>query len=167
MVDKNTKNISDAPNVMSIPVSVFWIGLFGGVFWTIIGYFAYLLSFTEIRPTIILEPWTVGDWEKGWLGTLITIVLMGFLSVLAAFIYFGLLRRLKGIWAGFGYGIILFIIVFIILNPMFPSMDPFLKLKRDTFITSICLFIVYGIFIGYSISYEWQTQKVQDKEPVN
>lgn len=154
------------PKPMSTVVMVFWTGLFGGVFWTVIGYLAYLFSLTEIRPNIILEPWALGEWKKEWLGTMISIILIGIFSVGAAFVYYAALKKLKGIWPGFGYGIVIFFIVFYILNPLFPGMDPFFQLKRDTIITSACLYIVYGIFIGYSISYEFQNQMVQDKEPV-
>lgn len=62
------------------------------------------------------------------------------------------------------YGIVLFFIVFFILNPLFPGIKPFTELKRDTVITSICLYIVYGIFIGYSISYEYQIKNTQNRE---
>ncbi|HJV32143.1 MAG TPA: YqhR family membrane protein [Bacillales bacterium] len=154
------------PKPMSTISNVFWIGLFGGIFWTLIGYIAYLFSLTEIRPNIILEPWALGDWKKGWLGTVISIVLIGIFSVGASFIYYVVLKKLKGIWPGMGFGVLLFFFVFLLLNPLFPDMDPFLKINRDTMITSVCLYIVYGIFIGYSISYEFQNQIVQDKEPV-
>ncbi|MDP4085624.1 MAG: YqhR family membrane protein [Bacillota bacterium] len=167
MVNETIEKEIKFPKAMSTPMTVFWIGLFGGVFWTIIGYFAYLFSFTELRPNIILEPWALGDWKRDWLGTAISIIIIGLFSVGAAFVYYGMLKKLKGIWPGFIYGIVIFLLVFIVLNPLFPSMDPFLKLDRDTLVTSACLYIVYGVFIGYSISYESQNQKVQDKEPVS
>jgi hypothetical protein len=162
----NERKEKTYPKPMSTLAMVFWTGLFGGVFWSIIGYFAYLFNLTEIRPNIILEPWALGDWKKGWLGTVISILFIGIFSVGAAFIYYGALKRLKGIWPGFVYGIFLFLLVFLVLNPLFPDMDPFLKLNRDTMITSVCIYMVYGIFIGYSISYEFQNQKVKMKEPV-
>jgi hypothetical protein len=152
------------PKPMSLITMVFWIGLFGGVFWGSIGYLAYFFSLSEIRPNIILEPWALGNWKKEWLGTVISIIFIGAFSVGAAFLYYAVLKRLKGIWPGFGYGIMLFLLVFFVLNPLFPGMAPFLQLQRDTIITSICLYIVYGIFIGYSISYAFQNQIVQVKE---
>ncbi len=155
------------PKPMAFPVMVFWTGLFGGVFWGTIGFIAYYLSFTEIRPNVILIPWALGNWKYGWIGTIISILLLGIISIGVAFVYSALLKRFNGIWAGLGYGIVLFLVVFFILNPLFPDIKPFFDLNRDTIITSICLYSVYGIFIGYSISYEYQLKKVQEKEAVS
>lgn len=152
------------PKPMSFLAMVFWTGLFGGVFWGTIGLFAYYFNFTEIRPNVILEPWALGDWKKERLGTVVSIIIIGVFSVGAAYIYYAFLKKFKGMWFGTGYGIALFLLVFFVLNPLFPSMKPLFDLNRDTIITSICLYIVYGIFIGYSISYEYQNHKVQEKE---
>jgi hypothetical protein len=149
---------------MSFSVMVFWTGLFGGVFWGIIGYLAYYFNFTEIRPNVILEPLLLGDWKKGWAGIVLSIILIGVLSIIVAFVYYAVLRKFKGFWFGLGFGIMLFLLVFFILNPLFPGIKPLADLNRDTIITSICLYIVYGIFIGYSINYEYQINNVQVKE---
>jgi Zn-dependent protease with chaperone function len=153
------------PKPMSLPVMVFWTGLFGGVFWGTIGFFAAYLNFTEIHPNVIIEPWALGNWKHRWQGTILSIILLGILSVAVAFIYYLLLKRFKGWWMGVVYGIVLFLIVFLVLNPLFPGINPFPDLGRDTVITSICIYIGYGIFIGYSISYEYQTKTMQKKDP--
>jgi uncharacterized membrane protein YagU involved in acid resistance len=160
----NEQKETNYPRPMSFSVMVFWIGLFGGVFWGFIGYLAYIFNFTEIRPNVILEPWALGYWKNEWLGTMISIILIGIFSIVAAFIYYAFLKRFKGMWFGFGYGIVLFLLVFFVLNPLFPGMKSFFDLSRDTIITSICLYIVYGIFIGYSINYEYQINNAQEKE---
>lgn len=146
------------PKPMSFPAMVFWTGLFGGIFWGTMGFIASYLSFSEIRPNVILEPWALGGWKMEWQGTIVSILLMGILSVVAAYIYYLVLKRFKGFWFGIGYGIVLFLLVFFILNPLFPGIKPFFELSRDTIITSLCIFIVYGIFIGYSINYEYQNK---------
>lgn len=160
---QNDKKLS-YPKPMSLVTMVFWIGLFGGIFWSSIGYLAYLLSFTEIGPTVVLEPWTIGEWKKGWLGTIISLLIIGIFSIVASYIYYAVLKKLKGIWPGVGYGIIIFLLVFFVLNPLFPSIHPFVDLSRDTIVTSICLYVVYGMFIGYSISYEYQNQTGKDSD---
>lgn len=159
------KKAGKYPKPMSLPAMVFWTGLFGGVFWGTIGFFASYFNLTEIRPNIILEPWMLGNWKYGWKGTILSILIMGVLSVGAAYLYYALLKKLKSMWIGLGYGIILFLIVFVVLNPLFPGMKPIFDLSRDTILSSICLYILYGIFVGYSISYEYQNQEVQKNEP--
>lgn len=142
-------------------------GFIGGVFWSILGYLAYVFDFTEIRPNIILEPWALGDWKNAWIGTVFAILFLGLVSMLVSLIYYALLKRFLNILTGIIFGIILFLIVFYVLNPIFPGMAPIGELKRDTIITSVCLYILYGVFIGYSISYEYVEQNVRKRQEFN
>lgn len=142
-------------------------GFFGGLLWSAVGYFTYYLNFIKVEPNIILEPFTVGTWRESWIGIVISIFACGIISIVVAFIYYALLKKFKTMWVGLVYGIVLFCIVFIILNPIFPGMKPFLKLDLNTLITSACLYILYGVFIGFSISYEQNERthyKDQNKE---
>lgn len=141
---------------MSFMSKVLLIGFIGGVLWSGIGYFAYVFHFTEVHPNIILEPWALGAWKKQWLGTVFSILLIGVVSMIPALIYYAAFRKFTSIWVGICYGAAIFLLVFLVLNPIFPSMEPFGKLNKHTIITSICLYVLYGTFIGYSISYEEQ-----------
>ncbi|GLB58160.1 YqhR family membrane protein [Cytobacillus sp. NCCP-133] len=139
---------------MSFMAMVVITGLIGGILWSGLAYLAYVFNFTEVHPNVILEPWTIGAWKEGWLGTVISILLIGGLSIIAALIYYAALKKFQSMFVGAGYGIALFLIVFFILNPIFPGISPFWELERNTMITSICFYILYGVFVGYSISYE-------------
>ncbi len=160
----NGSNKSNYPKPMSFATVVFWTGLFGGLFWGTIGFLAYYFNFTEIRPNVILGSWALGNWKNEWLGTVISIILLGILSVGAAFVYSLALKKFNGIWLGLGYGIILFLLVYLVLNPIFPGIKPFLDLSRNTVITTICLYLVYGLFIGYSINYEYENNHMEENE---
>ncbi|MEH7273533.1 YqhR family membrane protein [Neobacillus vireti] len=160
----NEPNKSNYPKPMSFTAIVFWTGLFGGLFWGTLGFIAYYFNFTEIRPNVILEPWALGKWKNEWLGTVISIILLGLFSVGAAFVYSLALKKFNGVWLGLAYGIGLFLIVYLILNPIFPGIKPFLSLGRDTLITTICLYMVYGLFIGYSINYEYEINHMAESE---
>jgi hypothetical protein len=129
-------------------------GFVGGVLWSLIAYLAYFFQFTKIEPNILLEPFTVGNWKETWIGIVITIFVYGILSIGVAFLYFLILRKLYSMWVGIFYGVALFLIVFFILNPIFPSMKPFFRIDSNTIITSVCIYVLYGVFIGYSISFE-------------
>ena len=139
---------------MSFIVMSIVTGLFGGIFWSSLAYLAYIFNFTEIRPNVILEPWALGAWKQQWLGTVISIVVIGLFSIGAALVYYAVMRKLKSIWAGAAFGLALFFLVFYVLNPLFPGIKPFWDLSKDTLITSICFYVLYGVFVGYSISYE-------------
>lgn len=138
-------------------------GLFGGIFWSGLAYLAYIFNFTEIRPNVILEPWALGEWKEQWLGTVISIIAIGLFSAGAALIYYAAMRKLNSIWAGAAFGVALFFLVFYVLNPLFPGIEPFRDLSRNTLITSICFYILYGVFVGYSISYEENENRNKEK----
>lgn len=143
-------------------------GLFGGIFWSSISYLAYVFHFTKISPNVILGPWTIGAWKEGWLGIVISILLIGMLSIGVALVYYFTLRKLSHMLVGIGYGIILFLLVFLVLNPIFPGIPPFGELDKNTFVTSLCIYVLLGVFIGYSISYEEseirKTKQSKEKE---
>jgi hypothetical protein len=139
---------------MSLIMKVVITGFFGGVFWSLLGYFAYTFHFTELSPNMILLPWAVGDWKYGRIGNYISIFLIGILSIFVALVYYAFLKNMKGIWVGIVYGIALWALIFFVFNPIFPNLQSIAELSRDTIITTICLYILYGVFIGYSISFE-------------
>jgi len=144
-------------------------GLVGGILWSSIGYLLYVFHFTNVHPNVILEPWALGEWKKQWLGTVISIVIIGIISIGVALIYYAVLKKATSIFVGIGYGIALFLLVFFVLNPIFPGIEPIGELNRNTIITSVCVYVLYGIFIGYSISYEFdelQLRKRQEAEEV-
>jgi hypothetical protein len=139
---------------MSFMAMVIITGFVGGVLWSGLAYLAYVFNLTEIHPRVILEPWAIGGWKKTWLGTVISLVFIGIVSIGAAIIYYALLRKIKSIFAGAAYGIALFLLVFFVLNPIFPGISPLRDLDKNTIIASVCFYILYGIFVGFSISYE-------------
>ncbi|TLS36360.1 YqhR family membrane protein [Pseudalkalibacillus caeni] len=140
---------------VSFNSKVVTIGLVGGLFWSMIGYLAYFLNFSTISPSLILSPWAIGEWKERALGQWVAIGVIGLVSILVAFLYRAALVKFSNMYVGMAYGILLWIIVFYILNPMFPKLPNPLELDRNTMVTTICLFILYGVFVGYSISFEY------------
>lgn len=140
-------------------------GFVGGVFWSLLGYLAYFFHFTELSPNMLLLSWDIGDWKHGKTGNYIAIFLIGVLSIAVALLYYVLLRKQKSMWVGVGYGLVLWVLVFYVVNPMLPSLRPVTELERNTIITTICLYVLYGLFIGYSISFEAQENERQKQAP--
>ncbi len=144
---------------MSLIGKVVVIGLFGGVFWSLLSYCTYVFHFTELSPNLILKPWILGDWKNKVLGQFIGIFFIGILSIGVAFLYYAFLKKFQSIWVGAGFGIVLWLLVFYVFNPIFPDIKTVAELKRNTVITTICFYILYGVFIGYSISFEQNEMK--------
>lgn len=133
------------------------IGFVGGILWSLIGAFAYYLNFSSVSAaSFVLRSWIQTDWTGKWLGELISIGAIGVISIGTALVYYGLLKRMTGLLPAIVFGVGLWFLVFFLFSPVFSAVPDFNELDSNTIVTSICLFILYGTFIGYSISYEYQ-----------
>lgn len=130
-------------------------GFIGGAGLSFIGYLFSFFHFSEVSPNMLLQPFFLGDWKTGLLGTFISIILIGILSIGAALIYYVFLRRFTGMWAGLIYGAVLWAIVFFLFNPIFPDISAVNELKSETLVSSFCLYLLFGLFAGYSISFDY------------
>lgn len=139
-------------------------GFVGGVFWGSVGMILYYFNFLEINPKMyLLKPWINVEWVNHFQGDILSLLITGLLSILVSLVYLLIFRKIHSIWVGFMYGIILWCIIFIILQPLFTNIKGILQFKKETIITSLSLFILYGTFIGYSIAYDYYERKRFDK----
>ncbi|MFC0561631.1 YqhR family membrane protein [Halalkalibacter alkalisediminis] len=144
---------------MSYPIKVALIGFFGGLIWSLIGYFTFYFHFIRVGPALALMPFALGDWKDTYIGQLVGVAVISVLSIGVAFLYRLILQKINKIWVGIGFGLVLWLLVFYVLNPIFPGLKSVQNLDLNTIITSICLYVLYGTFIGYSISYEYAEQQ--------
>ncbi|WP_100374660.1 YqhR family membrane protein [Bacillus sp. FJAT-45037] len=158
MAQRQQLEQNDVDEQMTYPVKVMLIGLFGGLIWSMIGYFAFYFNFIRVGPALVWMPWALGDWKTTHWGQWGGILAIAILSIGVAFLYKVILQKVLSVWAGLGFGLILWGIVFYVLNPFFPGLKSVQNLDSNTIVTSLCLYIVYGVFIGYSISYEYAEQ---------
>src|SRR5690606_36900556 len=94
-------------------------------------------------------------WTNGIMAEILSIVFIGIISIGISYIYYALLKKRPGMLPGILFGLLLWFIVFYILTPMFTAVPTLPEMKATTIITTICLYVLYGTFIGYSISYEY------------
>ncbi|MED4530677.1 YqhR family membrane protein [Metabacillus fastidiosus] len=154
---KETKNEQKTSLVGKVAV----IGFAGGIFWGLLAYLVYILNLTEISPNLILQPFILGQWKNGIMGNIIGIIVLGILSIGAAFVYYVLLKRFKSMYVGILFGLLLFGLVFFVLNPIFPNLKSVAELQRSTIVTTVCIYILYGLFVGYSISFEYNELNIE------
>lgn len=150
---------------MLIFIRALLTGFIGGLLWSSLGVFMYYFNFSEVNPKkFILRPWKSIEWTNGWLGDIVTIVILAILSIVVAIIYYILFKKFYSIWGGVIYGSMIWIIIFFLVQPLFPSAKQLIDLSKETIISTVCLFILYGAFIGYSISYDYYDTYVLGKE---
>ncbi len=155
MADKEKDQRQQEPQ-QSVVLKSIVIGFASGVFWSGLGAVAYYFHFTEVSAaSFIFRSFWQTDWTGTWLAEVLAILIIGILSMGSALIYYFTLKNKNGIWPGVFYGLALWAVVYFVLTPIFPAIPTFLELSSDTWVTTGCLFILYGVFIGYSISYEY------------
>lgn len=148
-------------NQQEKPVPVFTkslvIGFVGGVLWGFVGMIAYFLNFSTVSAaTFVLRSWFQTDWTSGWIGEFIGILAVGILSLGTAIIYYTMLKKAKGLAPAIMFGVALWFVIFYLFNPVFSAIPEFTDFDSNTIVTTLCIFILYGTFIGYSISYEYE-----------
>ncbi|MFB5662013.1 YqhR family membrane protein [Alteribacillus sp. HJP-4] len=146
-------------NDKSYTQKVAGIGFFGGLFVSILSYVAHFFHFTKVGPAIAMDPWALAEWKSTYLGHIAGILFISIISLGLTLLVRAALQEIESIWPGLCFGLILWLIVFYLLHPVFPNLPPVERLGSATITTTICLFVLYGIFIGYSISYEYNEIK--------
>ncbi|MBO8154813.1 MAG: hypothetical protein H0Z32_00010 [Bacillaceae bacterium] len=161
MSDKQNPNYeqNQDEHPMSVLQKALLTGFVGGIFWGGLGSLAYFFNFTTIsHSSFILRSFIIAPWTSGLLGELISLVLLGLFSMGASFIYYILLRRMNGMMPGIVFGIGLWFLMMFFLNPIFPAVPLIGEMNSTTIVTTVCQYILFGAFIGYSISYEYHKE---------
>lgn len=130
------------------------IGVFGGLFWSSIGLVCELLNFSSVGPSLLFAPFPFGSWKDRLSGQFLAIICISVISILLALLYQLTLSKFKSIWLGIGFGLFLWGIVFFALQPWLPGLPSLGRLGWNTMTTTVCLYALYGLFVGYSIAFE-------------
>ena len=83
----------------------FWRGIA-----SFLGIIAHYLNFMDFSPKFILTSWSNQSWIKAWQGFLMTMILFGILSVVVAFLYYWLLKKIKSMVAYMFFGVVCWLI---------------------------------------------------------
>ncbi|SFC47987.1 Conserved membrane protein YqhR [Bacillus sp. 491mf] len=152
----------------SVTEKIVQIGVFGGLFWGAVWYFLHIFSFTVPGPNYLLLPFALGDWKEGVWGNIAGIICMGILSVVVAFIYKAVLSKFEGLISGIIYGLVWWGLLFFVIPPVAPVIKSMMEMPKETIVTTACIFILYGVFIGYSVSFEVNNNaSATDEEKTN
>ncbi|WP_100488250.1 YqhR family membrane protein [Sporolactobacillus pectinivorans] len=130
------------------------IGLCGGLLWSTTAMICHLLNFSSVGPELLFAPFPLGSWKKAIAGQFLAIAGLSLLSIPIALIFQFTLSKLKSVWVGIGYGLILWAVVFIVLRRWLPGLPAINRIGWNTLTTTACLFALYGLFIGYSIAFD-------------
>ncbi|WP_274365360.1 YqhR family membrane protein [Paenibacillus thermotolerans] len=138
-----------------------YLGFFAGVIWGALRIVAYLFRFTELVPGFLIEPFFTHDFLAGTGGYAVGWFAWIVFSIAAAYIYAFLLHRAMGPWIGMLYGLCWFAFWFLV-GPWFGMMKPIGLIRWDTLWTEGSIFVLWGVFIGYSVAFEFSDERQRE-----
>ncbi|MFC6332396.1 YqhR family membrane protein [Paenibacillus septentrionalis] len=140
------------------------VGLFAGLIWGGFRLIAYYCNFTKEPAAFLIKMWLTKEQLISPFGHIVGTISFIVFSILATYLYLWFFRTLEGPWPGIWYGLGWWGILFG-LGPILG----FTQISRDvTFTlasTDFCFFIVWGLFIGYSIAFEFTDEA--SREPAS
>ncbi|MBM7564356.1 Ni/Fe-hydrogenase subunit HybB-like protein [Paenibacillus sacheonensis] len=146
----------------------FWyclqLGFFAGLIWGVMRWLLYLIHFTKVLPGFMADPFFRQSFLKTAWGHLLGLAFFIVFSIIAALLYKAVLGRFRGPWAGLFYGLFWWIILFVMAGPAMGLFEPVTKIGYDTNFTECALFLVWGLFIGYTIAFEYTDEA--SREPI-
>lgn len=138
------------------------LGFFAGLIWGLVKILLYYLGFTKVIPAFLVEPMLSHDVITSWVGHLIGLLSFIIFSMIAAIIYLLLFNKVKGPWLGMLYGLIWWALLYLIIGPPLGMMKKITKLDGNSMTSDICLFILWGVFIGYSVALEFTDERQRE-----
>lgn len=99
----------------------------------------------------------LATWPGMWLGWASFI---GF-SILAVWIYLPLVNRLNGPRPGISYGLLWWALLYLVIGPLTEMVPVITRLDLNSVITDLSIFVLWGLFIGYSCGFEYTDEQDQ------
>ena len=140
------------------------LGLFGGLFWGGVYLALEYFRFTRISLASFLRIFGSGLERDSLWGTVGGWGLFVVFTIIAALLYVFFLHKIRWPWMGIFYGLVWWALIHIWLGPWAKFITPVHKLDINSLTTGMCLFALWGLFIGLSTSFEFTDER--QREPV-
>ncbi|MEW9699151.1 YqhR family membrane protein [Paenibacillus sp. SI8] len=142
-----------------------YIGFFAGLIWGALKIVEHYLKFTKVVVGFLVEPFFKHDFLLSWQGTLVGWGFFILFSIVAAYLYTIAFWKLRGPWWGIGYGAVWWCFVYLFVGPLAGMTYWITDLDINSSISDFCLFLIWGMFIGYSINVEYTDERT--REPIH
>ncbi|PSL43183.1 membrane protein YqhR [Salsuginibacillus halophilus] len=148
---------------LSYPAYLAVLGLTAGLLAGVTGWVAEVFSFVQAGPAFIFSWFTSSSWLSTPHAQAAAVLVIAVLSIVVSFIYAYLLAFIQHMFAGILFGAALWLLVYYGLNPWLTQLHPVPAMHPTTVLSTLSIFILYGLFIGYSIIYENELRRQQKK----
>lgn len=141
------------------------IGFFAGLIWGFVRWAAVAMNFTRVPAAFLADPWVRRSALASPYWQIAGFALFILMSIAAAFLYFAFLKPLRGPVPGLVFGFVWWAVLFLGIGPIIGAVPALNKIGSNSLITDLCIFLVWGLFIGYSIAYEYHDESEREPQP--
>lgn len=134
------------------------IGFYGGLIWGLIRWLATGLNFTNVTQAFLLDPFVPRSLLGGFYWQAAGLAMFILMSIIAALIYVTILGRFRGPWPGLLFGAAWWGLAYAFAGPIVGMVPPLNQIGWNSMITDFCLFMMWGLFIGFSIAFEFHNE---------
>jgi hypothetical protein len=159
---QQTANSNDSRTTNPVRFSLM-IGFYAGLIWGLVRWLATGLNFTSVSQAFLLDPFVERKVLGGLLWQVAGLAAFIVMSLLAALLYLLVLSRIKGPWPGLLMGVTWWGLGYAWAGPLVGAVPPLKQIGWNSLVTDFCFFLMWGLFIGYSISFEFHDES--DREP--
>lgn len=139
-----------------------FIGFFAGLLWGAVKVMEHYFHFTSLPPGFLVEPFFKKSFLLTWQGYLVGWAVFIIFSIAAALLYTLILAKAVGPWVGVGFGLAVWAVIFLLIGPITGMMNWIAFMDWNTILTEACLFMLWGMFIGFSIAFEFNDESVRE-----
>lgn len=141
------------------------IGFFAGLIWGLVRWLATGLNFTNVHQAFLLDPFVQRKVLAGFFWQAGGLLMFIAMSMIAAVVYAALFLRLRGPWPGFFFGGGWWALTYAWLGPLVGAVPPLKQIGWNSMVTDLCLYLIWGLFIGYSIAFEFHDESKREPSP--
>lgn len=140
-------------------------GVIAGLLFSILYLVLYYFSFIKINPLTIFEVlFGEGEWINKWYAKLLFIMIISLLSMLFSLLYYATLKNIESWFAGVLFGVSAWCFLFVLIPLLFNNNQFLVNQTIHTNTTVFVLFLLYGLFVGYSISFDYKSLNIAAKK---
>ncbi|MFC0216085.1 YqhR family membrane protein [Paenibacillus chartarius] len=143
-----------------------YIGFFAGLIWGGLRIVEYYFRFTDVVPGFLVEFFFRHDFLTTPWGGVVGWGAFIIFSIVAAELYAAFLFKVKGPWIGLMYGLLWWGLLYLLVGPMTGMLPWLYEIGWNSIITDVCLYALWGLFIGYSISVEFTDERNRESDNV-
>lgn len=137
------------------------VGLFAGLIWGSLKILLYYFEFTKVEPAFFMRSWYVDGYLQSWRGHIVGLFWLVVMSIAVSLLYAAILRKVRGPWMGILYGLLWWAVLYGLIGPVTGTSESVFTMERNSFWTELSLFVLWGVFIGYSISFEFTDEQTR------